>query len=113
MKNGTIVEQGSHADLLAAGGEYASLYNMQAKAFAPLSPSSLPIIDNEEEEDRCTEPDHLSHVSSSLGDSVSSGGGGGGSDELKGRQRDRWSVDGSSWGKQSVGPGDPDLIPTC
>lgn len=37
MKDGAIVEQGSHAELLAAGGEYASLYNVQAKAFAPPS----------------------------------------------------------------------------
>ena len=37
MKNGTIVESGSHEDLLSAEGEYASLYNVQAKAFAPLS----------------------------------------------------------------------------
>lgn len=37
MKNGTIVEQGSHEELLAADGEYASLYNVQAKAFAPPS----------------------------------------------------------------------------
>ncbi|KAF8323957.1 P-loop containing nucleoside triphosphate hydrolase protein [Clavulina sp. PMI_390] len=39
MKNGSIVEQGSHQDLLAADGEYASLYNLQAKAFAPPSTS--------------------------------------------------------------------------
>jgi ATP-binding cassette subfamily B protein len=29
MENGDIVEQGSHADLLAAGGHYAALYNSQ------------------------------------------------------------------------------------
>lgn len=39
MKDGRIVEQGSHQELLAAEGEYASLYNVQAKAFAPPSNS--------------------------------------------------------------------------
>ncbi|KAF8336499.1 P-loop containing nucleoside triphosphate hydrolase protein [Cantharellus anzutake] len=37
MKNGTIMEAGSHEELLSAEGEYASLYNLQAQAFAPLS----------------------------------------------------------------------------
>ena len=31
MKNGEIVEQGDHAGLLSTGGEYAKLYNAQAK----------------------------------------------------------------------------------
>lgn len=59
MKDGAIVEQGSHQarilncplvfiltllyftlqELLAADGEYASLYNVQARAFAPPSTS--------------------------------------------------------------------------
>jgi ABC-type transport system involved in Fe-S cluster assembly fused permease/ATPase subunit len=29
MKEGSIVEQGTHADLLAAGGEYAMLHALQ------------------------------------------------------------------------------------
>ena len=29
MENGTIIEKGTHAELLAAGGAYASLYNSQ------------------------------------------------------------------------------------
>ena len=29
MENGNIVERGRHDDLLAAGGEYAKLYNSQ------------------------------------------------------------------------------------
>ena len=29
MRNGNIVEQGSHAELLANGGFYAELYNSQ------------------------------------------------------------------------------------
>ena len=31
MKDGTIVETGSHAELLSSGGEYARLFNEQAK----------------------------------------------------------------------------------
>ncbi|GLB39814.1 putative ABC transporter [Lyophyllum shimeji] len=34
MKNGRMVESGTHQDLLALGGEYATLYNIQAQAFA-------------------------------------------------------------------------------
>ncbi|KAJ7062624.1 P-loop containing nucleoside triphosphate hydrolase protein [Mycena amicta] len=33
MKEGTIAEMGSHRELLALGGEYAALYNVQAQAF--------------------------------------------------------------------------------
>ncbi|KAF8526992.1 P-loop containing nucleoside triphosphate hydrolase protein [Hysterangium stoloniferum] len=33
MQKGQIVEQGRHADLLTMSGEYAKLYNIQAKAF--------------------------------------------------------------------------------
>lgn len=68
MKNGTIVEKGSHEELLEAGGEYASLYNVQAKAFAPPSMSG----------DGDTEPDHLEHVGSSaseIGSSIGVGSG--------------------------------------
>ena len=100
MKNGTIVEQGSHADLLASGGEYASLYNMQAKAFAPLSTTTD--LDNA---DACTEPDHLSHVSSSVGVGAKEEG-------ERERERDCCSWDGSSWGKRSsVSAGDSELTP--
>ncbi|KIJ27975.1 hypothetical protein M422DRAFT_37505 [Sphaerobolus stellatus SS14] len=33
MKDGKLVEQGKHAELLALGGEYADLYSLQAEAF--------------------------------------------------------------------------------
>ncbi|KIJ27971.1 hypothetical protein M422DRAFT_190330, partial [Sphaerobolus stellatus SS14] len=33
MKEGKLVEQGKHADLLALDGEYANLYSLQAEAF--------------------------------------------------------------------------------
>jgi len=32
MENGDIVEQGTHAELLAKGGVYATLYNSQFEA---------------------------------------------------------------------------------
>ena len=35
MKDGNVVESGKHEDLLALGGEYAKLYNIQASAFVP------------------------------------------------------------------------------
>jgi len=34
MKDGSIVETGSHEDLIALNGEYAKLYNIQAGAFS-------------------------------------------------------------------------------
>ena len=37
MKDGSIVESGKHNDLLAADGEYAKLYNIQASAFKEAS----------------------------------------------------------------------------
>jgi len=40
MKDGEIVEQGSHKELLAAGGFYASLYNSQFEAVAADAPDS-------------------------------------------------------------------------
>ncbi|KAF8062232.1 P-loop containing nucleoside triphosphate hydrolase protein [Lyophyllum atratum] len=40
MKNGEIIEQGAHKDLLALDGEYATLYNIQAQAFAPVEVGS-------------------------------------------------------------------------
>lgn len=35
LKDGAVVETGTHVALLAADGEYARLYNLQAQAFAP------------------------------------------------------------------------------
>jgi len=34
MKDGTIVESGSHGELMSAAGEYAKLYKIQAQAFS-------------------------------------------------------------------------------
>ncbi|MGP3955823.1 hypothetical protein ACTWPT_07480 [Nonomuraea sp. 3N208] len=34
IDDGRIVEQGSHTDLLTAGGSYARLYTAQANAYA-------------------------------------------------------------------------------
>jgi ATP-binding cassette, subfamily B, bacterial len=36
MERGIVVEQGSHAQLLAAGGQYARLYRMQAGEASPV-----------------------------------------------------------------------------
>ncbi len=33
MKDGTIVEVGTHEELMVLEGEYAKLYNIQASAF--------------------------------------------------------------------------------
>jgi ATP-binding cassette subfamily B protein len=33
LSGGSIVEHGSHADLLAAGGHYATMYRTQADAY--------------------------------------------------------------------------------
>jgi ABC-type multidrug transport system fused ATPase/permease subunit len=33
LKDGVIVEEGSHEQLIECGGEYANLYNIQAAAF--------------------------------------------------------------------------------
>jgi ATP-binding cassette, subfamily B, bacterial len=42
LADGRIVEHGSHTDLLARGGAYARLFNLQAKAYAqPQQPDSL------------------------------------------------------------------------
>ncbi|WP_263408892.1 ABC transporter ATP-binding protein [Terriglobus tenax] len=34
LKNGSICEQGTHAELMEAGGEYADLFTLQARAYA-------------------------------------------------------------------------------
>lgn len=33
MKDGRILEKGTHTELLGLGGSYANLYNVQAQAF--------------------------------------------------------------------------------
>lgn len=33
LENGKILEQGSHEELIALGGRYAELYNMQAERY--------------------------------------------------------------------------------
>ena len=33
MKDGKVVEQGTHNELIAQGGEYFALYNVQTQAF--------------------------------------------------------------------------------
>jgi ATP-binding cassette, subfamily B, bacterial len=33
LTDGTVAEQGSHAQLLAAGGEYARLFRLQAEGY--------------------------------------------------------------------------------
>jgi ATP-binding cassette subfamily B protein len=33
LENGTITESGGHAELIAAGGTYAELFNLQASAY--------------------------------------------------------------------------------
>ncbi|TFK33868.1 P-loop containing nucleoside triphosphate hydrolase protein [Crucibulum laeve] len=40
MKDGSIVEQGSHKELMKLSGEYAKLYSIQARAFESTSPGS-------------------------------------------------------------------------
>ncbi len=34
MKDGEAIEMGTHKELMARGGEYSELYNVQAKAFS-------------------------------------------------------------------------------
>jgi ABC-type glutathione transport system ATPase component len=41
LKEGRVVEEGTHAQLLAAGGEYASLYRIQAAWYADEGQSAL------------------------------------------------------------------------
>ncbi len=33
LKSGQIIEEGSHPDLMALGGEYAQMFNLQAKRY--------------------------------------------------------------------------------
>lgn len=40
MKDGTIVEWGTHAELMKAGGLYAELFNLQATQYMPTTPLS-------------------------------------------------------------------------
>jgi ATP-binding cassette subfamily B protein len=35
LDGGTLVESGTHAELMASGGRYAELYGIQATAYAP------------------------------------------------------------------------------
>lgn len=44
MKNGRVIESGTHQDLIARGGEYTKLFNIQAKAFTEASLLSLAIV---------------------------------------------------------------------
>ena len=37
MKDGKVVEQGTHNELIAQGGEYYALYNVQTRAFLSVS----------------------------------------------------------------------------
>jgi len=41
MKDGMIVESGSHGELMAAAGEYSKLYKIQAQAFSETNPEPL------------------------------------------------------------------------
>lgn len=41
MKDGMIVESGSHEELMAAAGEYSKLYKIQAQAFSETNPEPL------------------------------------------------------------------------
>ena len=34
LKDGSLIENGTHAELLAKGEEYFKLYNVQARAFS-------------------------------------------------------------------------------
>ena len=43
MKDGMIVESGSHGELMSADGEYAKLYKIQAQAFSDSSIKSAEI----------------------------------------------------------------------
>ena len=45
MKEGKVAELGTHQELMALDGEYASLYNVQAQAFTPeVRPFCLALI---------------------------------------------------------------------
>jgi hypothetical protein len=40
MKDGTVAETGTHAELMLKDGDYAKLYNIQASAFLSEAPSA-------------------------------------------------------------------------
>lgn len=42
MKEGTIAEMGTHAELMSKAAEYAKLYNVQAEAFLSDVNGTLP-----------------------------------------------------------------------
>jgi len=33
LENGTVIEQGSHNELMAQGGKYAEMFNLQAEKY--------------------------------------------------------------------------------
>lgn len=46
LHHGILEEQGTHAELIAAGGRYATLYALQAAGYSPATPrSSLPVTE--------------------------------------------------------------------
>lgn len=47
MKNGRVVESGTHQELMELGGEYSHLYNIQANAFEVRSFAGLLFFDND------------------------------------------------------------------
>ena len=42
LHNGRLVEQGAHDDLMLLKGQYAELFNLQAAAYQPAAPDSVP-----------------------------------------------------------------------
>ena len=43
LHEGTVVESGAHTDLLAKGGIYATLFNLQARGYVSAEPPPLPV----------------------------------------------------------------------
>jgi ABC-type bacteriocin/lantibiotic exporter with double-glycine peptidase domain len=50
MKDGQLVEQGTHAELVARKGEYFDLYNVQAQAFAAEVETTGTLVEMKDEE---------------------------------------------------------------